>query len=90
MLHTSLENMNNNLSSMLYHTLESHEEVSIATSKGAVIMLSQEDYNSMQETLRLLNDKKSLSALLDSHRARDEDKLPRSYAISEVFNDIQN
>lgn len=90
MLHTTLENMNNNLSSMLYHTLESHEEVSIATSKGAVIMLSQDEYNSMQETLRLLNDKKSLSALLASHDDRDNDRPSTSYSISEVFNDIQD
>jgi len=34
-------------------------------------MLSQDEYNSMQKTLRLLNDKKSLSALLESHNDRD-------------------
>ncbi len=90
MLHTTLENMNNNLSSMLYDTLESHEEVSISTSKGAVIMLSQDEYNSMQETLRLLNDKKSLSALLESYNDRDNDRLSTSYSVLEVFNDIQD
>jgi len=76
MLHTTLENIN--LSSMVHHTLESHEEVSIATSRGAVVMLAQDDYEGMQETLRLLNDKKSLSALLESHKHRDEHTQPMS------------
>ncbi len=88
MLHTSLENINNDLSSLLYHTIKSHEEVSISTPKGAVIMIAQDEYNSMQETLRLLNDKKSLKALLDSHQQRDENLKPKSYGVEEVFSDI--
>jgi len=88
MLHTSLEYLNNDLSDMLYHTLTSNEEVSIATTKGSVIMISQEQYDSMQETLRLLSDKKSLSALLDSHNKRDENLQIDSYSVSEVFNDL--
>ena len=47
MLHTSLENINNDLSSLLYHTIKSHEEVSISTPKGAVIMIAQDEYNSL-------------------------------------------
>ena len=70
MLHTTLEDIN--LSMMLHHAIESHEEVSIATPKGAVIMLAEDEYNSMKETLRLLSDKKSLSALLASHDERDK------------------
>lgn len=36
MLHTTLENINNNFTSVINHTLKSHEEVSIATSEGTV------------------------------------------------------
>ena len=88
MLYTTLENIN--LSNMVHYTLESHEEVSIATSQGAVVMLAQDEYESMQETLRLLNDKKSLSALLESHRDRDKDIKSTSYTLLEAFDDLQN
>jgi len=87
-LHTTLENIN--LSNIVHYALESHEEVSIATSKGAVVMLAQDEYESMQETLRLLNDKRSLSALLESHKHRDDNTEATSYTISEVFNDLQD
>jgi len=75
---------------MVHYTLESHEEVSIATSQGAVVMLAQEEYESMQETLRLLNDKKSLSALLESHKHRDDNTQPTSYTVLEAFDDLQD
>jgi len=88
MLHTTLENIN--LSNMIDHTLKSHEEVSIATSQGAVIMLAQEEYNNIQETLRLLYDKKSLSALLESHKNRDNNIKPISFSILEAFDDLQD
>ena len=88
MIYTTLENIN--LENMLHHTLESHEEVSIATSEGAVVMLAQDDYNSIQETLRLLSDKKSLSALLESHKHRDEHTQATSYTVLEAFDDLQD
>lgn len=88
MLHTSLENINNDLSTVLYHAIKSNEEVSISTPKGAVILMPQDEYESMQETLRLLNDKKSLKALLDSHQQRDNHEPLKSYTLEEVFSDI--
>ena len=88
MLHTSLDNINKDISAILYHTIESCEEVSISTPKGAVIMIAQDDYESMQETLRLLNDKKSLNALLNSHNDRDKELPIQGYSIEEVFSDI--
>ena len=88
MLHTSLENLNKDMSNILYHTIETCEEVSISTPKGAVIMIAQDDYESMQETLRLLSDKKSLNALLNSHHNRDKNIVIQSYNIEEVFSDI--
>jgi len=51
-------------------------------------MLPQDDYESMMETLRLLEDKKSLKALLDSHTLRDQGKEVVSYSVEEVFSDL--
>ena len=53
-------------------------------------MLPQEDYESMQETLRLLMDKNSLRALLDGHNVREKGLIPKSYSVEDVFSDLYN
>jgi len=78
------------LKKMIKDSLETREEISIATSDGAVILLPQDDYESIQETLRLLMDKKSLHALIKSHEERDSGIIPDSYSIKEIFNDLQD
>jgi len=90
MLSVTIENANHNLQGMINYTLDSHEEVAIASSRGAVVMIAQEDYNAMQETLRLLSDKKSLMALLDGHNQRERGEKMKSYSLSEVFSDLQD
>lgn len=48
-------------------------------------MIPKDDYESMQETLRLLSDKKSLKALLDGHKDRDKQIPQKVYKIEDVF-----
>ncbi len=83
----TLEQASNDLLSHINYTLDTHEEVNISSTNGAIIMIPQNDYESMQETLRLLADKKSLKALLNSHDKRDNNIL-KTYSIEEVFSDI--
>ncbi len=78
------------LKSMVDYSLDSHEEINIATDNGSVILLPQEDYESMKETLNLLMDKKSLKALLDGHEDRSQGKRPKSLSVEDVFSDLQN
>ncbi|MCI0501915.1 MAG: hypothetical protein L0Y61_09275, partial [Epsilonproteobacteria bacterium] len=59
------------LSKFINYSLETKEEINIASDNGAVILLPQADYELMLETLRLISDKKSLKALLESHSIRD-------------------
>ena len=76
------------LSKFINYSLETKEEINIASDNGAVILLPQEDYESMLETLRLISDKKSLKSLLESHSIRDGGGEPISYSVSEVFGDL--
>jgi len=76
------------LISVINYSLKTHEEITIATNDGSVIIIPQEDYEVMQETLRLLTDKKSLHALLKGHSDREDGETPKSYSVEEVFNDI--
>lgn len=86
----TFEEANSDMLSTINYSLETHEEINIATSKGAVVIIPQDDYESMQETLRLLQDTKSLKALLDSHTNRDNKIKNESYNIKDVFSDLQN
>jgi len=84
----TIEQLNNDMSSIINYSLTTHDEVNIATNTGSVIILPQEDYESMQETLRLLMDKKSLTALLEGHKNRDEGNILKSQSVKDVFSDL--
>ncbi len=73
---------------LIEYCLNSREELNIASPKGSVILIPEDDYESMQETLRLLSDKESLKALLESHYCRDANKAPKTWAMNEVFDDV--
>ncbi len=86
----TLEQANKDLLSHINYSLQTHDEVNIASESGAMIMLPQEDYESIMETVRLLADKKSLKALLDSHTQREQGVKATSYTVEDVFSDLQN
>ncbi|MBF0200685.1 MAG: type II toxin-antitoxin system Phd/YefM family antitoxin [Desulfamplus sp.] len=79
---------NRNLLELIENCLSSREGLNIASSKGAVVIIPQDDYESMQETLRLLSDQRSLSALLESHQMRDNNQKIEFWTPDEVFDDI--
>jgi len=84
----TLEQANKDLISHINYSLKTHEEINIASENGAIVMIPQEDYDSIVETLRLLADKKSLNALLQSHNQRDNKVEPKSYRVEDVFGDL--
>ena len=84
------EQANSDLMTHINYTLSTNEEINIASPNGAIVMIAQNDYESMQETLRLLSDKKSLRALLDGHYKRENNIDIQSYTIEDIFSDIQN
>ncbi len=51
-------------------------------------MIDKTYWEEIQETLHLLRDKKSLTALLEAHRQRDQGIIPSGKTIDEVFNDL--
>ncbi len=84
----TIQQVSKDLMSVSEHSLKTHEEINIATEKGAVVILPEEDYESMQETLRLLSDKEALTALLNGHKKRDKGKSPESFSVQDVFSDL--
>jgi len=86
----TIKQANSDLIGHINYILRTHEEVNIASENGAIVMIPQDDYEAMQETLRLLQDKKSLKALLDGHEQRDKNQVIQSYSVEEVFSDLQD
>ncbi len=88
MMTITVEKAEKDIESIINHTLDSGEETVIVTSKGAIVMVPENDWYSIQETVRLLADKKSLAALLEGHRVRENGGKPESSSISDHFPDV--
>jgi hypothetical protein len=55
---------------------------------GETILNNAETIIVAKESLRLLNDKKSLSALLHGHEMRDSCCVPNGKTLNEAFHDL--
>ena len=53
MLNTNITNFRKNIFSMLEQTIKYNETVNISTKDGNAVIISEEDYNSLMETLYL-------------------------------------
>ena len=53
MLNTNITNFRKSIFSMLEQTIKYHEPVNISTKDGNAVIISEEDYNSLMETLYL-------------------------------------
>lgn len=86
----SLQEAAANLSQVIAETIENSEETLIVSNKGSVIMIDKDYWEEIQETLRLLRDKKSLTALLEGQQQRERGITPSGKTISELFDDLQD
>ncbi|MEZ4659054.1 MAG: hypothetical protein R3A44_01640 [Caldilineaceae bacterium] len=63
---------------------------SIVSDHGAVVMIAESYWESIQETLRLLQDTRSLKALLEGHHLRATGHPIQAKTPDEAFSDLQN
>ena len=63
-------------------------ETIIVSEAGAVVLIEQQEWEHMLETLRLIQDKTSLKALLDGHKQRDAGDVPDGVTMEEAFYDL--
>jgi len=76
------------LKSVILKTLKDKEETVIASDEGSVVILDEGEWSHIKETLRLLGDKKSLAALLESHAIRDRGGRPEGIDPEQAFKDV--
>jgi PHD/YefM family antitoxin component YafN of YafNO toxin-antitoxin module len=77
-----------NLKSVILKTIKDKDETIIATDEGSVVILDEKEWSQIKETLRLLSDKDSLAALIESHTIRDKGEKPEGISPEEAFKDV--
>ena len=86
----TLDQATTDLKSIIRKTIQDGDETVIASNDGAVVMLDENEWSNIKETLRLLSDKKSLAALIEAHAIRDKGQKPEGITPEEAFNDVQD
>ena len=89
MQYYTLQQASADLDQVIARAVCEQEEAAIVSDNGTVFLIPQEEFESMQETLRLLSDKRSLNALLEGHSRRETGQLIDSPSI-ELFHDLQD
>lgn len=86
----TLEKLNLNIDNYFISAINNNEELLITSDYGNLVMINENEWNRINETLNLLSDKISLNSLLISHKERENGIEPESYSINEVFSDLQS
>lgn len=86
----TVQQASTNLREVIARAVRDNEEAAIVTECGAVVLLPQNEFESMRETLRLLSDQRALQALLAGHAQRDAGRLPTLPTVDQVFHDLQS
>lgn len=76
MLNTNITNFRKNIFSLLEQTIKYNEPVNISTKDGNAVILSEEDYNGLMETLYLCSIPGMQKQLLDGLNTPISDCLP--------------
>ena len=84
----ALNSIENNFSDLLNKVIQNRDELTVVSDSGSVVIIEQNDWNRIQETLNLLRDKQSSEALLSGHRLRDNGISPESKTIEQAFYDL--
>lgn len=67
--------------------ISDHDQVILTHKDGNVVLISMDEWNSYKETQRLLRDKETLRALLQSFEDHDMKKT-HGRSVDEVFSDL--
>lgn len=86
----TMDNAISNFEQIVANTIRNFEETVIVGEQGAVVLISQQEWNSIMETLKLFRDKKSLKSLLEGHTVRRKGLKPKSETTNQAFYDLQD
>ena len=84
MKHMTVNTARDNFDGIIKEVIELGEPVSVATDDGAAIIVSQEEWSGLHETLFL----SSIPGMVDSIKAASVEPLSECVPASEVWSDV--
>jgi len=84
----TLDQAGADLKAIIQRAIRDKDETVIASIDGSVVVLDENEWSNIKETLRLLSDKQSLAALIESHAIRDRGEEPKGMKPEEAFKDV--
>lgn len=78
MLNTNITNFRKNIFSLLEQTIKYNEPVNISTKDGNAVIISEEDYNGLMETLYLCSVPGMKEMLIEGLKTPLDDCLPET------------
>lgn len=76
MLNINITNFRKNIFAMIENTIRYNEPVNISTKDGNVVLLSEEEYRGMEETLQLLSNPEMKQKLIEGKNTPLSDCIP--------------
>ena len=76
MTNTNVTNFRKSIYTMLENTIKYNEPINISTKNGNAIVLSEEDYNSLMETLYIYSIPGLKEEIIDGLNADDNEFIP--------------
>lgn len=73
MTNTNITNFRKNIYEMLENAIEYNEPINISTKRGNAVVLSEEDYNSIMETLYIMSVPKLKDEIIERGKGKDEE-----------------
>lgn len=84
----ALSKARSNLFKLRKDVVKNHEEVILTHKDGNTVMVSEEDWNLLLETLFILKDKKALVSLRRSLTSRKAGVKPKGISVEKAFSDL--
>jgi PHD/YefM family antitoxin component YafN of YafNO toxin-antitoxin module len=87
MIAITVQEAHRTLPALVQSVIADSNEALIVSDDGAVVMVNQVYWNEMQETMRLLSDKRSLAALYEAQKMLAENNVIGK-SPEEIFADV--
>ncbi|MDT3739718.1 MAG: hypothetical protein RO257_09470 [Candidatus Kapabacteria bacterium] len=84
----TIKQFSENAEYYLSSVLKNNKELIIDSAGGNVVLVTEDEWNQLNETVRLLKDDISMKALLEGQQARANNLEVKKYSIEEVFNNL--
>ena len=90
MYNTNVTNARANLYNLVNMAIDNSEIVNINTRNGNALLISEDDYNSLLETIYIMQDKKTMEAIKEAKENSDNESywLDESEVNWDVYNKI--